>query len=137
MLVNVISLFFLFLMNTGTVVIEVNGLKNTDGQLFISLYNNADDFPEVDKEYLIIVVDSIPGTTVTVRFEDIPYGDYAMAMFHDENRSGEIDKNFFGIPKEGYCFSKNFKPVLSAPDFGDCSFTLDSGSVIMVSKVIN
>ncbi len=136
MIVNIFVFFFLFLMNTGTVVIEVNGLKNTDGQLFISLYNDADDFPKVDKEYLIIVVDSIPGTTVTVRFEDIPYGDYAVAMFHDENRSGKIDKNIFGIPKEGYCFSRNFKPVLSAPDFVDCSFSLEADSVVIVSKVI-
>jgi len=136
MTVNIYTFLVFLIVNTGTVVVEVEGLRNTEGRLFISLYNNAEDFPEVNKEYLIIEVDPIPDKNVIVRFENIPYGDYAMAMFHDEDRSGDINKNFLGIPKEGYCFSRNFKPVLSAPDFEDCSFTLESDSVIIVSKVI-
>jgi uncharacterized protein (DUF2141 family) len=136
MVVNIFAFLLLLIMNTGTVVVEVEGLRNTEGRLFISLYNNAEDFPEVNKEYLIIVVDPIPDKNVKVRFENIPYGDYAMAMFHDEDRSGNIKKNFLGIPKEGYCFSRNFKPVMSAPDFEDCSFSLKSDSVVIVSKVI-
>ena len=136
MVVNIFAFLLLLIMNTGTVVVEVEGLRNTEGRLFISLYNNAEDFPEVNKEYLIIVVDPIPHKNVKVRFENIPYGDYAMAMFHDEDRSGNIKKNFLGIPKEGYCFSRNFKPVMSAPDFEDCSFSLKSDTVVIVSKVI-
>ena len=136
MVVNIFTFVLLLFINTGTVVVEINGLRNTKGRLFVSLYNSDEDFPKVGKEYLIIEVDPIPDKNVKVSFENIPYGNYAMAMFHDEDRSGDIKKNFIGIPKEGYCFSMNFKPVMSAPDFDDCSFALESDSVVVSAKVI-
>ena len=43
-------------------------------------------------------------------------GDYAVAIYHDENGNGQLDKRLFGIPKEPYGFSNNYRPRLSAPN---------------------
>jgi uncharacterized protein (DUF2141 family) len=34
-------------------------------------------------------------------------GDYTVAVFHDENADKKFDRDFFGIPSEGYGFSNN------------------------------
>ena len=60
-------------------------------------------------------------------------GDYAIAVYHDQNGNGKMDKRMFGIPKEPYGFSNNIKPVMSAPKFSECRFTVgDSGKAISI-----
>jgi len=58
----------------------------------------------------------------------LPYGELALAVYHDENNSGEIDKNMIGIPKERYAFSNNIKPTIKAPSFDDCKFSYSETS---------
>jgi uncharacterized protein (DUF2141 family) len=64
-------------------------------------------------------------SVVELRFDKIPYGSYAIAGLHDENKSGEMDYTWLGMPKEGYCFSNDCKPFLSAPTFSQAKFTLN------------
>ena len=108
---------------TGTITVEISGIDEIKGQLIISLYNQADDFPEIGKEYATVKA-KVTGKIVTYIFPDIPPGDYAIAMYHDSNNNGEIDKNFLGIPMEGYGFSRNVSAIFGAPDFTDAAFKL-------------
>ena len=41
------------------------------------------------------------------RFFRAPKGLYAIAALHDEDGDGEMDKNFIGLPVEGYACSRN------------------------------
>jgi uncharacterized protein (DUF2141 family) len=43
-----------------------------------------------------------------VRFEDLPYGDYAAIIFHDENANGVLDHRF-GFPNEPMGFSNAWR----------------------------
>src|SRR5262245_49789263 len=45
----------------------------------------------------------------TRRINDVPYGDYGVAVFHDENSNGKMDKYVLGIPLEPYGFSNNVR----------------------------
>jgi uncharacterized protein (DUF2141 family) len=40
----------------------------------------------------------VDSQTVTWRINDVSYGDYGVAVFHDENSNGKMDKNVLGIP---------------------------------------
>lgn len=48
---------------------------------------------------------------------DLPPGDYAVAAIHDENGNAKLDRNLFGIPKEGFGFANNSHVTFSAPAF--------------------
>ncbi len=50
-------------------------------------------------------------------WENLPPGDYALAAIHDENSNARLDRNFIGIPKEGFGFANNPHVGLSAPAF--------------------
>jgi len=116
---------------TGRITVEVYGIDEIKGHMVIALYNRAEDFPEVDKEYIVVRI-KITGKSVTHTFSDIPGGDYAIAVYHDSNDSGEIDTNFLGIPQEGYGFSRDAPVIFSAPDFEDASFKLIDHSTVNI-----
>ncbi len=65
----------------------------------------------------------------TYLFKNIPYGNYAIALFHDKNDNKEIDKGLFGIPKEGYGFSNKSKKYKKA------SFDLKSKNYEVIIKI--
>ena len=50
-------------------------------------------------------------------FTGLPPGRYAIAIYHDENGNGVMDKNFIGIPSEGFGFSRNARGFAGPPSF--------------------
>lgn len=105
---------------TGTLLILVTGLKNTQGQLMVALYNKASDFP--DKEPYKGSITRISANKELIKFENIPLGDYAVAVLHDINKDGKLDKNFLGIPTEGYGFSNDAIEKFGPPSYLQARF---------------
>jgi len=60
--------------------------------------------------------------SIEVTIENIPPGEYAISIFHDENDNGKLDTNFIGIPKEPYGFSNNPVIKLRPPTFMEAKF---------------
>lgn len=48
---------------------------------------------------------------------NLPPGNYGVAAIHDENSNHKLDRNFIGIPKEGFGFANNPRVLLSPPSF--------------------
>ena len=74
-----------------------------------------------------------PSTTFTLN--NIPQGDYAIALFHDRNSDGKCNRNLLGIPTEGYGFSNNVLPILRTPSFDKTKFKVDTKVSISISMV--
>ena len=108
---------------TGTVSIEISGIDDAKGLMSIGLYSDEKGFPDDGKEYKGADV-KVTGQTVVYTFKDVPFGTYAIAVFHDTNSNGKLDKNFLGIPKEGYAFSNNVFGTFGPPDFKKTSVEL-------------
>ena len=72
------------------------------------------------------------GEEVVAAFQDVPAGTFAIAVFHDTNSNGKLDKNFLGIPKEGYAFSNNVFGTFRAPGFEDASFEFDGNKTVKI-----
>lgn len=100
----------------------INGLKSQNGQLCLSLFSQASGFPSRGDRAIasqcIRVSDASPGIT----FKDLHPGSYAVAVFHDANADGKLNKGFLGIPREGFGFSRNPRIGTSAPRFKDAVF---------------
>ena len=105
--------------------IEVQNLRNSTGKVSIGLYQKVENFPVVSKEYKGVHL-TIHSHTLRYTFKDIPNGIYAISIFHDENSNAKLDKNFLGIPKEGYGFSNNVKAAFSTPSFVDAKFIIST-----------
>ena len=71
---------------------------------------------------------AIKGGRIQARFEGLAAGEYAVAMYHDENNDTQFNKGIFGIPKEGYGVSNNVVHKLRAPNFEEARFQLTTGT---------
>lgn len=103
----------------------VNGLKNSQGQIMISINKGPKEWPEANF-YEQRFISEFNSPNHIINFEDLPYGNYAIGLLHDENVNGEMNKNFIGMPKEGFAFSRNYKVVYRAPKYEEANFEVNT-----------
>ena len=110
---------------TGTLTIEVSNVEAAEGELSVGLYDSAETFC-TDTGFAFAKNFKVNQKgQLTIQFTDIPYGDYAIAMYQDINLNGDIDKNIIGIPKEPYAFSNKARAKWSAPTYEETKFDFD------------
>lgn len=105
--------------DTCTLRIHVDGLRNSNGVVGSVLFKSPDGWPEDTKKSFRHGPTPISTgqRQSTVIWDHLPSGDYGVAVIHDENSNARLDRNMFGIPKEGFGFANNPHVALSAPAF--------------------
>ena len=114
----------------ATLVLKVTGLRSEKGQVKIAVFNSSEKWLGEQPIYSSTI--NVDSQTVTWRINDVPYGDYGVAVFHDENSNGKMDKNVLGIPLEPYGFSNNLRITFGPPKWEEAKFTV-KGSTAEVS----
>ena len=109
---------------THKLSIHISGISKIKGSLFIAVFRATDDFPVFGKQYKGIVKE-VEGKSQNYTFDNLPEGEYALAIYQDENRNKILDKNLLGIPTEIYGFSNNARRTFSAPSFQEAKFKLN------------
>jgi uncharacterized protein (DUF2141 family) len=102
--------------------VEVHGVHNAKGKVMIGLFDKAADFP--DKMVQGLALDAA-ATTVTGVFTGLPNGEFAVAVYQDENGNGKLDKNLFGVPTEPYGFSRDASGRMGPPKFADAKLSIN------------
>ncbi len=102
-----------------TLRIHVDGLRNGNGVVGSVLFTSSEGWPEDMTKSFRHGPTPIPSGQLraTVVWDHLPPGDYGVVAIHDENRNAKLDRNFIGIPKEGFGFANNPHVGLSAPAF--------------------
>ena len=118
----------------NTISVTVTNIEKAEGNVEISLYNQAEAFPHTKGRFKTSTT-TVSGNSVTYSFKNVPNGKYAIALFHDVNANGSMDKNIFGIPKEPYGFSNNIVPKMSAPKFDQCAFSVNGATNISIKLI--
>ena len=120
----------------GDITVVITDVRNTDGEILISLYDKAEGFPK-DRDAIIrtAAVEADASGQVTTIFEGLQHGDYAIAVLHDEDDSQGMTFGSFHLPKEGYCFSNNVKVRFKPPKFKKTKFTLDGDGVTQTLRM--
>ncbi|HWT12972.1 MAG TPA: DUF2141 domain-containing protein [Allosphingosinicella sp.] len=63
-----------------------------------------------------------------IRLAGVAPGVYALAVIHDENGNGRLDR-FLAIPREGFAFSRNPRIRMGPPRFEEARFEVAEGPV--------
>jgi uncharacterized protein (DUF2141 family) len=114
----------------GTLILKVTGLLSEKGQVKIALFNSSETWLGEHPAYSATI--NLDSQSVTWKLIDVAYGVYGIAVFHDENKNGKIDKNFLGIPQEAYGFSNNMRVVFGPPSWEKSKFAV-TGSITEIS----
>jgi uncharacterized protein (DUF2141 family) len=85
------------------------------GNVLIAIFNESKEFP--DGKSIMRQITPANSNGMTDIKVDLPDGEYAAAVFLDENKNNKLDKNILGIPKEMFGFSNNPKVLTGPPTF--------------------
>lgn len=84
--------------------IEVSNIKDIKGSVAIAIYKGGLSINNMKKPTAKRYV-GVTTQTMTVSFEGISSGTYAIAIFQDLNSNATLDRNIIGTPTEPYGFS--------------------------------
>ena len=108
---------------TGTVTVEVKGVRNSTGNLLANLCAEGGQFPGPCMTHMGLAK-AEEGTT-SVGFIHVPPGRYALQIFHDE------DQNMMpNIPPEGFAFGND---ASYPPTFDTAAITVSGDTTVRVT----
>ncbi len=118
-----ISLLTLLTPQNNQIELTISNIDHAKGTIVYSVYTPTNKFlddKDVTKWGKIKVTSTKDLTTII----DIPANasDIAIAIYHDVNDNGKMDKSFVGIPQEPYGFSRNYVPSFRAPKWSESNF---------------
>ncbi|MBN3921794.1 DUF2141 domain-containing protein [Nostoc sp. NMS4] len=106
----------------GKLTVEIDGLKNKEGEVCASLFASSEGFPSDRDRVLQKQCTKITDNPFEITFNNLKAGSYAVAVFHDQNNDRTLNRNILGIPSEGFGFSSNPEIRTSAPKFSEAAF---------------
>tara|TARA_R110001606_G_scaffold112962_1_gene240071 strand:- start:718 stop:1164 length:447 start_codon:yes stop_codon:yes gene_type:complete len=111
-------------MSQYSLSVEVQGVKSSIGNINIAIYNRSQGFLKFEEVFKVDRIAAKEATT-TFKIMDLPNGEYAVAIFHDENGNDKLDTNWLGIPKESVAFSNAKIMTFGPPSYRECAFNLN------------
>lgn len=120
---------------TYDLTITIPNIKNTSGGVHVSVYSskNKASFTKIGQEFKVLdfKAEGVNGKYV---IKNLPEGEYAIAIYHDENGDKKCNTNMIGIPKEGYGFTRLDK-IWSLPKFDDCKVLLNKNLSVPINLI--
>lgn len=98
------------------------------GVVYVSVFANVSDWSQADRSVARTKI--VASSSTQAVFHDLPAGTYAARAFLDLNGNGELDKNFMGMPKEPYGFSKDAPSRFGPASFADAAFELPATGLV-------
>ncbi len=120
---------FLFLASAradlqSNLTVQVNGIEKQSGKICATLFSEGKGFPSDSKQALQSQCVEIKEKPPELTFKDLNPGTYAVALIHDANGDGILNTNSFGMPKEGFGFSKSPVIFTGPPKFKDSAIVV-------------
>lgn len=128
-LLAVLALSLIFIAapaSAARIIVTVTGLKSAAGGVYVGLYATPSKFlngTQVDAKQKVRASTG----PITVVFDNLPPGTYAVGAYHDENNNDHLDTDFIGLPSEGYALSNGVRAVMAKPTFHQAAFSVGEG----------
>ena len=118
----VLTSLFSFSQDTGiTITVSIDNVKNDTGKVSFALHTE-DTFMKGNG--IMNTETEIKDGKVTITFENVKPGEYAIMALHDENENKRMDFQDNGMPIESYGISNNIM-AFGPPQYGDAKFNVE------------
>ena len=118
------------------IVVRVSNLRSDAGNVVAELYpDDPANFLKGRARIERAFQPAVAQGTVDVCLTAPEPGTYAVAVYHDENANVKFDKNWIGLPVEGYGISNNPTFILVPPAFDEAKFEALVGPTIVPVEV--
>jgi uncharacterized protein (DUF2141 family) len=116
----------------GELHVEVKGLTEIKGDLLVAVFNQKGQWL---KQASVNRKLGVTQSVLSVQFDNLPEGEYAVSVFHDLNSNGKLDSNAVGMPTEPYGFSNNAAGNFGPPSFDAAKIKLDQSKTAISIRV--
>lgn len=117
----VLTLFLLTIsLHAASISLKITGITQVKGLMRVVLFANEQDYNEQKNQVAWKIV-KVEDTVMTLYFDSLPEGRFAIKVFQDLNKNSKLDSNMFG-PKEPYGFSNNSRHKLRGATFAEAAF---------------
>ena len=114
--------------------VTITNLRNDRGFVDVTLYDHPEGWLDDSHAVQNLTLTAHPGSIRAV-FHDLKPGRYAVVTTHDENGNGRMDF-ILGLPAEGYAFSNDVRPFLSAPSFDRSGFDVGPRNLAIAIRMV-
>ena len=119
-----------FAQNKYSVSVTVKSIQKREGKIVASISNDIENFPQSGGIKSVIAEVTKEGE-ITLKFEGILEGKYAIVLYQDLNGNNQLDMNG-QMPAEPFGFS-NVTMLMGPPNFLQCAFDLTENKNIEIS----
>jgi len=116
--------------------VQISGFRSAEGQVLVAVYRGAEGFPGASGRAWKQLVTTISGGRARLTLADVPPGEYALAVVHDENANNTLDTSWIGIPREGIGTSNNAKGRMGPPKYSDAKFEVGPGGAVQSIAIV-
>ncbi|HEY9034033.1 MAG TPA: DUF2141 domain-containing protein [Pseudomonadales bacterium] len=118
-----------------SLTLQLDQLRSAEGHIRLALY--AASAPDWQAEPLRLAEIAASGQDdqgrLLYQLQDLPAGDYAIRLYHDENGNGQLDRNAQGIPLESFAFSGRWPPEVIIPLPAQAAFAVPVDGPLVLS----
>lgn len=105
--------------------IRIDKVGSSEGQLMVALYDAGGFLKQPLRNASVAA--SAGATSLVIK--DLAPGDYGIAVYHDVNGNGKMDRNLMGIPVEPFAFGRNAQGVMGPPGFDAVKLALPAAGL--------
>ena len=111
----------------STITLMIEGVDDPVGEVRIAIFDSENRYLENPS-----LADVVPAsqTKIEWQIENLAYGQYAIAVYHDKNKNGKLDTNMLGIPLEEYGFSNNARSRFGPASWSQAKFTVNERNAV-------
>jgi uncharacterized protein (DUF2141 family) len=121
--------------STENLIVRVTGVKGRTGRIEAGLFANRAAFPWHPGKAAFTAVGEPNSSEVVLHFSGVRPGVYALAIWHDANANGRVERNMLGMPTEAVGFGNNASAILGPPSFISASVTVLGNSQTIIVKL--
>ncbi len=118
---------------TANITVTLSGIKDIKGIVQAGLYNSEDSYKNGGSVRGAKV--DVDADTITINYENLPDGEYAIKLFHDVDGDGKMGANLFGMPTEPFAFSNNAFGKMGPAKWEDAKFTVSGSETAHAMKL--
>jgi len=118
----------------GKLEVKILGFENNKGDCWFALDNSEEVYESEDKVWIGKIL-PIENKKVVVILDSLNYGEYAVRVFHDENKNGELDTDFLGIPDEDYGYSNDASGWFGPPSWDKAKFIFNKPAMTITINI--
>jgi uncharacterized protein (DUF2141 family) len=116
------------------VQVHIHGLKKNTGSIILNLFAKPTSWDHETPDAVVQITPLQGDTAITTM--DLPPGEYAFFLYHDEDGSGDLKRGTFGLPGEPYAFSNNVRIGFSKPSFAKMKFAVSTSGATQEIQLI-